>query len=753
MQAVRRGLWGGMAALCCAAMIACSWPAVAGTVVLVERLNDPLLPGANVNDDYVVSPDGAWVFYKAQQVGDARSTLYRVPADRAIGPQRVPALFGADNPVSSFQVTSDSAFLIFLSVQDTQNQEIFSVPVGGGAAQITLNEKLGEGGSVSSFILSPDGSLVVFTAQLEDGGPRNYFSAPTDGTGKATQISEVGAGGGLLFGRYISPDSQWVVYRSSQDSPGFQQLYSRPSDGSDRSVQLNGPLVSGGRVFDAQILADSEQVLYTATQDDADMGELYLVPIDGSESSRKINAPLPDGRDVTDAMVSEQSKRVVYRADANQSGVFELFSAPLDGIGEVNPVNEPLLSGSVVADFQISPDGRWVVYRAEQDTAGVNDLYAAPIEGGEDTIRLSEPGTNDLGVQSQFQILPDSSAVVFRAEKEADNNSELYIRPIDGSSPMRELSDLMDSNDGTFGFDVSGDGAAVYYIANQGDSFPRELYYRSLESDFCLTLVNPELVPGGFVREVLALPQSSRVIYLAEQDTNDIDELYTASVVCVPVEPEGEGEGPLEGEAGAPDGEAGPPEGEAGSPEGEASPPAEGEAAPMDGEAGSPVEGEAGSPLEGEAGPPVEGEAGTPGGEASPPIDGEADPFDGEAMSEDGEAFTPTEGEGEGDPDEPHDADQDGDGTITLGELLRVVQLLNAGEYQCGKEEGSEDGFTADGTGVPVGVDDCAPHSADYIGRDGVISLSELLRMIQFYSLGVIKPCPGESEDGYCAPL
>lgn len=105
------------------------------------------------------------------------------------------------------------------------------------------------------------------------------------------------------------------------------------------------------------------------------------------------------------------------------------------------------------------------------------------------------------------------------------------------------------------------------------------------------------------------------------------------------------------------------------------------------------------------------------------------------------------EGEGEGSVLEPHTADIDGDGLFSLTELLRVVQLFNADAYRCFAGEGaSEDGFEP-GAGDCLA---CGGHDADYVdGADCVIDLSELLRLIQLFSLGSYGNCL-ESEDGFC---
>ncbi len=100
-----------------------------------------------------------------------------------------------------------------------------------------------------------------------------------------------------------------------------------------------------------------------------------------------------------------------------------------------------------------------------------------------------------------------------------------------------------------------------------------------------------------------------------------------------------------------------------------------------------------------------------------------------------------------------HAADQDADGDAGLDELLRVIQFFNAGQYVCAENAGaSEDGYlpAEAESGRDLG---CLVHSSDYEpeGGDGVISLSELLRLIQIYNIGSYAWCPGEFEDGYCA--
>jgi len=150
------------------------------------------------------------------------------------------------------------------------------------------------------------------------------------------------------------------------------------------------------------------------------------------------------------------------------------------------------------------------------------------------------------------------------------------------------------------------------------------------------------------------------------------------------------------------------------------------------------------NPGEGEIteGEGAEGEGEGGEGEGEEGEGGEGEGEEGEGGEGEGE-----EGEGGGAADEFHTADQDGNGIINLSELLRVIQFFNSNGYHCDPQ--GEDGF-APGPGDQT----CAHHASDYNQADWRINLSELLRLIQFFNSGGYHACPGQStEDGYCPGL
>jgi hypothetical protein len=107
----------------------------------------------------------------------------------------------------------------------------------------------------------------------------------------------------------------------------------------------------------------------------------------------------------------------------------------------------------------------------------------------------------------------------------------------------------------------------------------------------------------------------------------------------------------------------------------------------------------------------------------------------------------PAEGEqpGEGEAAQAHSADFEAPhGVLSLSEVLRGTQLYNARSYHC--DATTEDGY-APFNGPRI---DCTPHAGDYVDSNWSLSLSELLRLVQLFNLGTFSPC-GETEDGYCA--
>lgn len=95
-----------------------------------------------------------------------------------------------------------------------------------------------------------------------------------------------------------------------------------------------------------------------------------------------------------------------------------------------------------------------------------------------------------------------------------------------------------------------------------------------------------------------------------------------------------------------------------------------------------------------------------------------------------------------------HSADLDADSMFNITELLRVIQLYNADRYDCAPDpEDTEDGYVLAEAGEPS--PDCKPHASDYQSQsDQRISLGELLRSVQLFAANNYS-ADITAEDGY----
>ena len=96
------------------------------------------------------------------------------------------------------------------------------------------------------FVVSPDGTRVVYSADQNTDDVVELYSVPIAG-GTAVKLNPALVAGGDVFNRAVSPDGSRVVYSADQQTDGIIELYSVPITGGT-AIKLNGTLVAGGGV-------------------------------------------------------------------------------------------------------------------------------------------------------------------------------------------------------------------------------------------------------------------------------------------------------------------------------------------------------------------------------------------------------------------------------------------------------------------------------------------------------------------------
>jgi Tol biopolymer transport system component len=441
--------------------------------------------------------------------------------------------------VHDFQISPDGKYVVYRADQDTDRVfELYSVSLTGGSP-IRLNPLLPVGRSVQSFQISPDSSRVVYRADQDADEVTELYSVPIEGPAAlGIKLNGVMAEGGDVRSFQISPDSSRVVYWADQQTDEVYELFTVPITGPPAAgIKINKISLAGlWTVRSFQISRDSSRVVYIIKWVTSGTSELYSVPIGGPAASGiKLNGILADGGNVTSFQISANSGRVVYTADQETVGVTELYSVPIGGPAASGiKLNGILADGGNVGSFQISPDSSRVVYRADQQTDGVKELYSVPING------LAASGIKLNGILAvggnvlSFQISADSGQVVYTADQEPFGGMELYSVPIGGPAGSGiKLSDALREGLVPF-FMISPDGRRVFFTDDQDTVGVYELYGVLIEGPAASRIkLNGDLTAGGRVLDTFyefqISPDNGRVFYVADQDTDGVVELYMTS--------------------------------------------------------------------------------------------------------------------------------------------------------------------------------------------------------------------------------
>ena len=484
-----------------------------------------------------ISPNGQTVVYIADQQFDGVMELYSTPINGSSPPVKISS--SAD--VINFEISSDSQRVVYRT-SSASGQDIYSTPIDQNA-NVQLNKQpiLSNGGdNLLSFKIGPDNSNVLFVADHEITGVFELFSVPLTG-GTVTKLSGTLVAEGDVNTFHISPDNDYVVYRADQDSDDVFEIYSVPLAGG-AITKLNGPLAtspfpgSGGDVTYFEISPNSARVVYRADQETDDVFELYSVPIGGGVASNLNGALVTDG-DVSDSLsfkISPDSARVIYKADQETDEVFELFSVPIGGgtatklNGELVP--NPLFTGADVFTYSISPDSARVVYHTVEQPSFENELYSVPINGGTAT-KLNGTLVTGGDVIYDFHISPDGSRVVYRADQEVDEVLELYSVPIAGGAATKLNDTLVTNGDiSSSVLQITPDSANVIYRADQETDEVLELYSVPITGGTTAKLSGTLVADGdvGYLFRVSS--DNTRVVYVADQETDEVHELFVSNI-------------------------------------------------------------------------------------------------------------------------------------------------------------------------------------------------------------------------------
>jgi len=309
------------------------------------------------------------------------------------------------------------------------------------------------------------------------------------------------------------------------------EIFSVPIDGSAYPLQLTSTVLG---VIEFTEAPDGSRLAYDALFYEGPP-TLGTVPPDDPSGSAVVGLGsswsfTPDGRRLLfleGPAYFDEPVRLVMRAADGSSPAIEL--APRSPAGDVT-------------SFQMTPDGTKAVFCCDPEVPGKRELFSVPTDGSLPPTKLSGLLADDRGVSDGFTLTSDGLRVLYAADRDASGVFELFVAPVDGSSAPLELSGTMVAGgDVARVFQTSGplvqvtpDSSRVVYVADQDVDERFELYSVPIDRSSPPIKLNPPLVAGGDIgldpAGIRLNRDGTRVVYLADQTLDERFELYSAPV-------------------------------------------------------------------------------------------------------------------------------------------------------------------------------------------------------------------------------
>ena len=429
--------------------------------------------------------------------------------------------------------------IVYLADQDIN--DVFELYLAGSS--IKLNPPLSQGKNVLDSQITPDKTGVVYRADQDTNDVFELYRVEFAKPGVSTKLNSPLPVGGDVWSAVITPDSSSVLYVADQTTDGVSELYRVPFATPGVSTKINGPLVTGGNVFfDIRTTPDNSAVVYRATQASANTIDLYRVPFATPGQSTKLNGTLPPNADVdhffkitpNNTMVAFTVLGIRTNPPAGFDLLSELHSVTFATPGQSTKLNIPSPGAvfgdlTLVEEYEITPDSSAVIYTLT-NSIDFRFLYRVPFATPSQSTKLSDR------LIGRFAIRPDSSGVVYGSPKIISNQdqAELYLVPFATPGVSTKLNGPLVAggsiqSDFDRAFRIAPDNSSVVYVADETTNNVIEIYRVLFSTPGVSTKLNGPLVAGGGVQlfDTFSItPDSSSVLYIADQTTNGAFELY-----------------------------------------------------------------------------------------------------------------------------------------------------------------------------------------------------------------------------------
>ncbi len=367
------------------------------------------------------SPDGAYIYYQAEDKENPLGALYQVPALGGV-PRKV--ISNVASPITFSPDGSRFAFIRNDNAATGEDQLIIANADGSNERKLTAR-KGDTFFPASGPSWSPDGKVIASTMGSYAGGFHltvGYVDAETGAQNEVNKkFFDVGRVSWLA-------DGSGVIVNAGEQGTAISQIWQISYPGGDAKTITHDLNDYAG----TSISADSKS-LVTVQYNYA--SNVWIAPANDLAHGKQITSGQLEG---DRGLVWTPDDRLVYTSLA--SGNIDLWIMNADGSSQRRLTTDPQQEDSP----RVSPDGRYVVFDSLR--GALPSIWRTDIDGG---------NLKQLTNQEDYlvDITPDGSQIVFTSWR--TTRQTLWRQPIDGGEPV-QISNLFITN-----ADLSPDGKFI----------------------------------------------------------------------------------------------------------------------------------------------------------------------------------------------------------------------------------------------------------------------------------------------------
>jgi Tol biopolymer transport system component len=462
----------------------------------IVKLSDKLVTRGNVAA-FLISPDGFFVAYVADQDTAGVFELYVVPVDKTPNETAV---------------------------------KVSGTMAGNGILQLPSGDYV--------FGWAPDSSRIAYVADQNSLGVFELFTSTPDGT-ENDIVSNLPDPDPLtnpdpdVKNFEWEPNSRLIAYIADQDTDEVFELYVSPSDSNTPNVKVSGTALDGNGIKELEPVPSGEyafawapnssRLAFLADQliDAIDEFELYTNLPDGTNNLR-VSGLQGNSSQVQDFAWAPNSSLIAYRANQNLITAIDLFTALPNVSSSFQQNSSGLEPGQEVKAFKWSPDSTRIAFISDRAFTRFFRLFTtSPNNSNNLLVSGSLLSTTDVTV---FKWSPDSLRIAY-VDILLGGVFELFTTLRDVEPSTLITSRLADDDEEDF--DWSPNSSRIAYIADQNIVAEFELFTSTRDGD-ATNVVSGPLATGGKVLEFKWAPDNSGIGYIANQNTFAVDELFAS---------------------------------------------------------------------------------------------------------------------------------------------------------------------------------------------------------------------------------